>query len=185
MRKRPPQMGTMTTGSGCDAPKAHLSLTDWHQSRWTTSTKYSLVKGRCFTTTNSKRTLSFTCGSVPICRPKTVTSTFKTPVSNNQWWKSDLPTSPWLVFFFYNVFIFIYIYICFNGNDLEMASKMHWASGKIIVFHQCKTCTLLNRPLKKNNNLFLLISKTFVQMSHRSHDQTQVTRLQNKWDRWK
>lgn len=48
------------------------------------------------------------------------------------------------------MYLYLYLYIYFNGNDLEMASKMHWASGKIIMLHQCKTCTLLNRPLQKN-----------------------------------
>jgi len=63
-------------------------------------------------------------------------------------------------------------YLTVDGGDLEMASKTHWARGKNMMSHQCKTCEQLKRLYKEK--LFLLISKTFVQMSQKSHEGTKV-----------
>lgn len=49
-----------------------------------------------------------------------------------------------------------------------MASKTRWASGKNIVFHQCKTCW----RLPTGQPLFVVV--TFCQVSQKSHDRKQV-----------
>lgn len=49
---------------------------------------------------------------------------------------------------------FYFIFNSYMEMILGKAGRTHWASGKMIMFHQCKTCNLLKKASERTTSFF-------------------------------